>query len=168
MKRVGIRNLRMKPGKVIIIGLSLIGAAGLSVMLIVTVLNISLREFFSSPLYGAVEIVGCGGVLLYSFSIVYCQIQRRQIVVRIVIDRLSPRFRGILEIVTSVIAVFTIAVMTIGALAITFEAVKVQEVTTVMRVQFAPFRAVWAFFCIVLFGVLIQQLYRILSERREK
>lgn len=163
-----MRNFCLKSFEVIIAGFVLLGVIGLAVMMIMTVLNISLRELVALPIYGAIEVVGFGGVLLFTCAIIYCQLNRREVVVSVLVDRLPERLQGILGVVSLVISLCTVAIMGMAAFAVSWEAVRTGELTEVMGIQLGPFRAIWTFGCIVLFAVLLQQLYAALSARREK
>jgi TRAP-type C4-dicarboxylate transport system permease small subunit len=163
-----VRSFWLKSFKVIIAGFVLLGVIGLSVMMIMTVVNISLRELVALPICGAIEVVGFGGVLLFSSAIIYCQLHRREVVVTVLVDRLPERLQGILGVVSLVISLCTVAIIGMAAFAVSWEAVTTGELTEVIGIQIAPFRAIWTFGCIVLFAVLLRQLYAALSGRREK
>jgi TRAP-type C4-dicarboxylate transport system permease small subunit len=91
-------SFRSKLGQLIIKLVFVIASVGLLITMVAVVLNVLGRGFFASPLLGTVEIVGMAGLLLVPFAMVVTERNRAQIVVRMVVSRLSQRVQSLFTI----------------------------------------------------------------------
>ena len=65
--------------------------------------NVILREFWK-PLPGTVELAEMCGAVLLGMGVAYTAMMKGHIAVSVLVDRLKPRIRGIVELVVSIIA----------------------------------------------------------------
>lgn len=75
----------------------LAGFCMVAVMMVV-VGNVLLRAIFKSPILGAYEYVGYLTALMISLALAYCAVQNAHIAVGIVVDRLSRRSQGFVDL----------------------------------------------------------------------
>jgi TRAP-type C4-dicarboxylate transport system permease small subunit len=83
--------------------MAIIGAAALFVMMITGVIDVVGRYVFLRPLLGAQEIVSATLVIAATMGLGYAQLAKGHIRVTIVNDKVSPKARVVLEIVTCIL-----------------------------------------------------------------
>ena len=67
---------------------------------LITVFNIFLRTLFKSPIFGAYEYVCYLTVIVISLSLANCAFQNAHTAIGLLLEKLSPKIRKIIEIVT--------------------------------------------------------------------
>lgn len=135
--------------------LSWVGMGVLLVMMAVITLNVLTRAIFNTPIYGTVELASLTGVIMVSLIFAYTQLLRQNVIVSIVVDRMTRRLRQIFDLFTLLIsmAFVGLVVWTSGAFALRFR----HEITEVFEISSFPFRTIFALGCLVLFVVLVGQ-----------
>ena len=82
-----------------------IGAIVLGVMMVISVVDICGRFFFSKPIEGTYELVSLMVVLVGCLGLGYCQLVKGNISIDIITKRLSPRGQAVLNIISYLIAI---------------------------------------------------------------
>ena len=80
------------------LAMGIISALGLTAMMLVTVYDVTMRFFFSNPLYGVYELVGMILVLTSTFGMALCQKDKSHITITLITDMLPPRLKTISEV----------------------------------------------------------------------
>ena len=88
-----------------------VAAVTLGVMMMVTVIDVCGRYFFLSPLTGAFELVGILLVVAGSFGMGYCQLNRGNIRINVIFDKLPLKVRLVLDIVAYIICITTVVMI---------------------------------------------------------
>ncbi len=88
-------------------GMAAIGAIMLSVMMFISIADISGRYFFIHPIKGTFELVGILMVVIGTFGMAQCQLQKRNLRIDIVANRLSSKAQIILFIPAYLVCVIT-------------------------------------------------------------
>jgi len=88
------------------------GAVALGIMMFITVIDVSGRNFFFRPLEGSFELIGILLVIAGSWGMGYCQLKNTNIRINIISDRFPPRGKAILWVVA-----YAIGVIATGAIA---------------------------------------------------
>lgn len=146
-----------------------IASVGLLITMIAVVVNVGGRAFFGSPLLGAVEIVGIGGLLLIPFAMIITERNRAHIVVRMVVSRFSQRLQSLFDIFGFILSLGAVALLVwSGVLQIWQAAVTPGSETPVLLIPKAPSISVWVVGCLVLFGYLLKHLIEELVKGRKK
>jgi TRAP-type C4-dicarboxylate transport system permease small subunit len=149
----------LKAGQWITKGAIVIASAGLLITMVAIVLNVGGRFFFGSPLLGAVEIVGVGGVLLIPFALVITERNRAHIVVRMLVSRLSGRLQLLFASFAFILSLGAIVLLIWGGVLQILQAVVTPgSETPVLLIPKPPFLSVWVVGCLVLFGFLLKHL----------
>jgi TRAP-type C4-dicarboxylate transport system permease small subunit len=145
-----------------------IGLGALAIMMVVVVINVVGRAFFRAPLYGAVELVQITGAILVSFIAAYTQSKRSNVIVSIVIDKLSPGVQRILYVFTMFLSLVTVAALVWAAFSVALEMTLTREETGVFQVAQYPYRIVWVFGLAVLLFLLLAQFIESIGKVLKK
>jgi TRAP-type C4-dicarboxylate transport system permease small subunit len=84
--------------------LYVIAGSVLVFLVLMTLTDVILRNF-GHPITGSMEIIQFGGCLVFGFSVPYATFLKAQVQVDIVTERLKPRARKVVTIVTRVVGV---------------------------------------------------------------
>ncbi len=84
---------------------SQIGQFALAFAMFIIVANVFLRIPWN-PVPGTVEIVELSGAVLYGMGIAYCAVMKGHIMVGVLVDRFSLRVQAIVDIFTTIIALY--------------------------------------------------------------
>jgi TRAP-type C4-dicarboxylate transport system permease small subunit len=134
-------------------------------MMLVVVVHVIGRNFFSSPLYGGVEIISLSGVILISFALGYTQLQKGHIVVEVLVSRLPGSLRTPFAIFARVVSLITVSLLVWGGIDYFWDAIiKPGSYTLVLHLPSAPFRFVWILGCAAMWGYFLYDLIQILRK----
>jgi TRAP-type C4-dicarboxylate transport system permease small subunit len=134
-------------------------------MMLVVVVHVIGRNFFSSPLYGGVEIISLSGVILISFALGYTQLQKGHIVVEVLVSRLPGSLRTPFAIFARVVSLITVSLLVWGGIDYFWDAIiKPGSYTLVLHLPSAPFRFVWILGCATMWGYFLYDLIQILRK----
>lgn len=76
----------------------------LSMLVLLTLCDVILRNF-GHPIAGSMEIIQYGGCIIFSFSVPYGTLLGAQVIVDIITERLKPKNKKIIEIITRCIGI---------------------------------------------------------------
>lgn len=134
-------------------------------MMLVIVVHVIGRNFFSSPLYGGVEIISLSGVILISFALGYTQLQKGHIVVEVLVSRLPSSLRTPFAIFAMVVSLITVSLLVWAGTDYFWDAIiKPGSYTLVLHLPSAPFRFVWVLGCAAMWGYFLYDLIQILRK----
>lgn len=136
-------------------------------MMLVVVVHVIGRNFFSSPLYGGVEVISLSGVVLISFALSYTQLQKAHIAVEVLVSRLPKSLQVPIAIFGMTVNLVTVSLLIWGAIDYFWDAIiKPGSYTLVLHLPSAPFRFVWVLGCAAIWGYFLYDFIRLL--RKEK
>ena len=143
----------------------IISSISLLIMMLVIVVHVIGRNFFSSPLYGGVEIISLSGVILISFALGYTQLQKGHIVVEVLVSRLPSSLRTPFAIFAMVVSLITVSLLVWAGTDYFWDAIiKPGSYTLVLHLPSAPFRFVWVLGCAAMWGYFLYDLIQILRK----
>ena len=87
--------------------MAIISAVVLAFMMILTVVDVSGREFFLSPVEGTYELIGIMLVIAGCLGMGYCQLNQANIRITVISDLLPARGQAIVYLVAYIIAAVT-------------------------------------------------------------
>lgn len=122
--------------------MSSLGALALLLMMLWTVTDVVLRFLFNRPVLGSYEIVEYSMVVFVFMAFAYAQFCKAHIRVPVLLERLGPRGRSLLEAINSVIALLMGAVMTWGALLQSISQYNDHVTSSVLMIPKWPFEVV--------------------------
>ncbi|MFC1942459.1 TRAP transporter small permease [Chloroflexota bacterium] len=141
-----------------------IGIGAMMVMMTVVTFNVIGRAFFHAPIYGSVEVVELTCLILISMVAAYTQLQRKNIAVSILVDRMSPRLREIFGVFTSLLSLFIMVLLLWNGATYAVETLSWGELTYVFELSTLPFRVIWLIGLSSLILVLISQIFQSLGK----
>lgn len=142
-------------------------SVSLVIMMLVVVVHVIGRNFFSSPLYGGVEVISLSGVVLISFALSYTQLQKAHIAVEVLVSRLPKSLQVPTAIFGMTVNLVTVSLLIWGAIDYFWDAIiKPGSYTLVLHLPSAPFRFVWVLGCAAIWGYFLYDFIRLL--RKEK
>lgn len=90
----------LRPISVVLQG---VGAGVLTVMMLLTASDVTLRQF-KSPLMGTIDITEFLMAILVSFGLAYCAIRKGHVKVDLIVERLPIRVQAIIDTVTTLLS----------------------------------------------------------------
>jgi len=119
---------------------SLYAIAGivLACMIILTLFDVILRNF-GHPITGSMEFIQYGGAIVFGFSIPYGTMLGAQVIVDIITEKLSPRKKRILKILTRCVGIFLFLFVAYNFLVYGVDVQKTGERTASFKIPYYPF-----------------------------
>jgi TRAP-type C4-dicarboxylate transport system permease small subunit len=132
---------------------SLYAIAGgvLACMIILTLFDVILRNF-GYPITGSMEFIQYGGAIVFGFSIPYGTMLGAQIIVDIATERLSPRRKRVIHIITRCIGILIFLFISYNFSIYGLDARRTGERTASFKIPYYPFAFALSF------SVLFQSL----------
>jgi TRAP-type C4-dicarboxylate transport system permease small subunit len=137
-----------------------VGAAGVVIMLALTIVDIIGIKIFSTPVPGGIEIVAFLGVVITAFGMAYTQAEHGNIQVEFFVTRLPKRIRAILGVFTSLLGITLFALLAWQSVRYGINLQQSGEVSMTSRIPFYPFVYAIAFCCIPVCFVLIVEMMK--------
>ncbi len=117
--------------------LNAIGCTALALMMLLTVIDVFLRAA-GRPIVGTYEIVALLLALVIGFCFPCVSLDRGNVYMEIVLDRLSKRNRAILNTFTRILGIVVFAVVAVDLFILGREFHMAGEVTSTLRLPFYP------------------------------
>ncbi len=139
----------------------------LAFMFVFTLADVLLRTFTGRPLVGDYEIISFLGAVVIGFSLPYTTSLKGHVYVDFLIEKLTPRAKGIVEIATRLASIILFLWIAWNFVVMSLDLMKSREVTPVFRLPFYPISLGLALCCIVECVVFAGQIARIVGEKHE-
>jgi len=119
---------------------SLYAIAGgvLACMIILTLFDVILRNF-GYPITGSMEFIQYGGAIVFGFSIPYGTLLGAQIIVDIATERLSPKRKRVIQIITRCIGILIFLFISYNFSIYGLDARRTGERTASFKIPYYPF-----------------------------
>jgi TRAP-type C4-dicarboxylate transport system permease small subunit len=118
-----------------------VGAAGLLLAIGADAVAV-LGRHLGIPLLGSIELMQAAILLASSAAMVMATVAKKHAVVHLLIDRLSPRRRAVMERVHALLSAVFFAALGIGSVWIAYDLRNGHEQSELLRIPFAPLRIV--------------------------
>jgi TRAP-type transport system small permease protein len=118
-----------------------VGAAGLLFAIGADAVAV-LGRHLGIPLLGSIELMQAAILLTSSAAIVLATVASKHAVVHLLIDRLSPRRRAMMERVHALLGAVFFAALAVGSLWIAYDLRDGHEQSELLRIPYAPLRIV--------------------------
>jgi|HubBroStandDraft_5_1064220.scaffolds.fasta_scaffold418548_2 TRAP-type C4-dicarboxylate transport system permease small subunit len=141
-----------------------VGAAGLLFAIGADAVAV-LGRHLGIPLLGSIELMQAAILLASSAAIVLATVAKKHAVVHLLIDRLSPRRRSIMERVHALLGAVFFAALTVGSVWIAFDLRNGHEQSELLRIPFAPLRIVSI---VAVLAVTVIYLVRAFGKRADR
>jgi TRAP-type C4-dicarboxylate transport system permease small subunit len=141
----------------------------LLIMMVVVVANVLGRGLFSSPIWGAVEVVGLAGIVMISFALSYTEREQGHITVNVLVSWLPKRVQYILSLVALLLGMGMIVFLIWGGIVQAWEAgTRPGSYTVDLHIDYTPFKVIWVVGCLTFFGFILHNFIKILAKVRGK
>ena len=147
--------------------LAVIGSVCMVAVMVTIVSNVILR-FFGESILGTFEIVELLIVVMVAFALGYTAIKQGHVAVTIITSRLSQPVRTIFAIITTFLSLGIWGLIIWQGTEFAWVKWLVPEVTYLLRWPVPPFRFAFVLGAIILFLVLLTDLFRTLREASRK
>ena len=142
----------MKQLKAVIYKLDLsfhvIAGSVLAFMMLVTLFDVTMRQF-RRPLIGGVEIISFAGAVVIGFALPYSTLKKTHIFVDLLVDKLAPRPQTILKACTRTIGIILFLFIGYNFILYGFDLIKTGEVSAGFRLPYYPITFGLAAACIL-------------------
>ena len=131
----------------------------LGLLMILTVANVILRDFFDKPIMGTPELSEFMMVLVVFLALAWCAITRKHVRVELFTSRFSTRVQAILIVVTLLL---TLGVFVIITWQSALESTNVYDTTSLLRIPTTPFYWIMTvglgLFCLSIVALIIENI----------
>jgi TRAP-type C4-dicarboxylate transport system permease small subunit len=119
-------------------GLYIAAGGVLASLIVLTLFDVILRNF-GHPITGSMEFIQYGGSIVFGFSIPYATTLGAQIIVDILTEKLSPRRKRTVEIVTRCVGVVLFLFIAYNFFLYAFDVRRTGERTASFKIPYYPF-----------------------------
>jgi len=129
----------------------------LGLLMLLTVANVILRDFFNKPIMGTPELSEFMMVLVVFLALAWCAITRKHVKVELVVNRFSPRIQAIFNGITLLLTLGIFVIITWQSF---LESMVVYDTTSLLRIPHTPFYWIMTFglglFCLSILVLIIE------------
>jgi TRAP-type C4-dicarboxylate transport system permease small subunit len=141
-------------------------ATGFMVLLmLLTVVDVFLRYFFSAPITGTTEISRLMMIIIVFPALGWAAIDRVHVRVDLVVSRIPPRLQAIFSSITFLFALVTYSIITWRCF---LEAAVVNRQTSLLHLSFTPFYWVMSgglvIFCLAVLALVIEDIAKVVKR----
>jgi len=114
-----------------------LAGSALALMMVVTLLDIIMRNL-GSPIVGTVEIISFCGAVVIGFAIPYTSWKKAHVYVDFLTVKLSPKNKRIMEIITRCMGIVLFAFIGYNFILYGFDLIRTEEVSPSFRIPYYP------------------------------
>ncbi len=140
-----------------------ISGSALVIMMVVTLLDIIMRNF-GSPIIGTVEIISFCGAVVIGFAIPYTSWKKAHVYVDFLIVKLSRENKRTMEIITRCMGILLFAFIGYNFIVYGFDLIKTKEVSPSFRFPYYPIPFGLSLTCFVQCLTLIADLLKTVQQ----
>lgn len=141
---------------------NVIAGAVLAFMMLVTLFDVTMRQF-KKPLVGGVEIISFAGAVVIGFALPYSTWKKAHVFVDLLVEKLAPRPRAVLNAVTRSVSILLFLFIGYNFILYGFDLIKTGEVSAGFRLPYYPITFGLALSCFLEALTLFVDLF---DERR--
>jgi TRAP-type transport system small permease protein len=141
--------------------LYVIAGGVLACMILLTLFDVILRNF-GHPITGSMEFIQYGGSIVFGFSIPYGTLLGAQVIVDIATEKLNPRNKRIVEVITRCIGIMIFLFVAYNFVVYGMDAKRTGERTASFKIPYYPFAFALSFSFLLqsftIFGDLLKKV----------
>jgi TRAP-type C4-dicarboxylate transport system permease small subunit len=145
-----------------------VGQIVLMVMVLLVIVDVTLRRVFNRPFPWSLEVVQVMLVVVIFFSIAYCGVKKAHVSIDALISKFPPKVQVIIDVITYSLGVLLFAFMTWGGAVSAMGKWHTHYITGILPIPIYPFSLVVAFGSALLALVLLVQLLNLIINRVSK
>ncbi|MBP1739095.1 MAG: TRAP-type C4-dicarboxylate transport system, small permease component [Deltaproteobacteria bacterium] len=149
------------------VAFQIISGLVLAVMMVVTLLDVIMRNF-GRPIVGSIEIISFLGSVVIGFAIPYASWKRAHVYVDFVVEKLSPRRRFILNVITRFMGIALFAFVGYNFIMYGLDLRRTHEVSPAFRLPYYPIPFGLSLSCFLQSLTLVADLVKITDEDRNR
>jgi TRAP-type C4-dicarboxylate transport system permease small subunit len=147
--------------------LYVIAGGVLACMILLTLFDVILRNF-GHPITGSMEFIQYGGSIVFGFSIPYGTLLGAQVIVDIVTEKLNPRNKRIVEVITRCIGIMIFLFVAYNFVVYGMDAKRTGERTASFKIPYYPFAFALSFsFLLQSFTIFCELLKKVKGADNE-
>jgi TRAP-type C4-dicarboxylate transport system permease small subunit len=135
------------------------------ILMLITVVDVFLRYFFSAPITGATEVSRLLMIIIVFPALGWAAIDRAHIRVDLIVSRIPSRLQAIIGSITFFIALVTFCIITWQSF---LEATVVNRQTSLIHIPFTPFYWVMsvglAIFCLAIAALVVEDIAKVVKK----
>ena len=131
---------------------------GIVALMLLVVTNVLMRVIFNKPLLGTYEYVGFIAAVIIGLSLAFCYVQDAHISISFITDKLPPRLRHIVSVITETLAVVFMAFFSYQMVIYALKTAGSGEVSATTRILTYPFILIVAAGLMILSLVILVKL----------
>jgi TRAP-type C4-dicarboxylate transport system permease small subunit len=155
----------MKVIRVVSRVLGITGTCFMIVLMLLTVVDVFLRYFFSAPITGTAEISRLLMIIIVFPALGWAAIDRAHVRVDLIVSHIPPRLQAIFGSITFFIALVTFCIITWQSF---LEAAVVNRETSLIHLSFTPFYWIMsvglALFCLAIAALVIEDITKAVKK----
>jgi len=119
------------------ISFSVIAGAVLAGMMLLTLFDVTMRQF-KKPLIGGVELISFAGAVVIGFALPYSTLKKSHIYVDLLVGKLSQRPQAILKMLTKIVTILLFLFIGYNFILYGLDLIKTGEVSAGFRLPYYP------------------------------
>jgi TRAP-type C4-dicarboxylate transport system permease small subunit len=135
-------------------------------MVVLTLCDVVLRNF-GHPITGSMEIIMYGGAMVFGFSIPYATMLKAQVQVDLIVEKLKPRNRKTVTIVTRVVGVLLFLFVAWNFFIYGFDVKSTGEITSSFKIPYYPIVFALSFSFLFQSFTLLYDLVEVIRDKAE-
>jgi TRAP-type C4-dicarboxylate transport system permease small subunit len=148
------------------ISFQVIAGIGLAFMMAMTIADITMRAL-GRPIVGSIELISFSGAVIIGFAAPYSSWMRSHVIVDFLVERLSPRAKRSMELVTKLAGLVLFLFMGVNFILYSLTLMKTGEVSAGLRIPYYPITFGLALSCFLESLTLFADLMKV-SGRTER
>jgi len=137
----------------------------LSMLVLLTLCDVILRNF-GHPIAGSMEIIQYGGCVIFSFSVPYGTMLGAQVIVDIITERLKPKNKKIIELITRCIGIVLFLFIAYYFFKFGIDIKHSGERTASFKIPYYPFAFVLSFSFLMQSLTIVYDLIKKIKEEK--
>ncbi|MGD0663673.1 MAG: TRAP transporter small permease [Syntrophorhabdales bacterium] len=149
------------------ISFQMVAGIGLVFMMAMTMADITMRAL-GRPIVGSIELISFSGAIIIGFAVPYSSWMRSHVIVDFLVERLSPRARRSMELVTKLAGVVLFLFMGVNFVLYSLTLMKTGEVSAGLRIPYYPITFGLALSCFLESLTLFADLMKVSGGRNDE
>jgi TRAP-type C4-dicarboxylate transport system permease small subunit len=148
------------------ISFQVVAGIGLAFMMAMTIADITMRAL-GRPIVGSIELISFSGAVIIGFAAPYSSWMQSHVIVDFLVERLSPRARRSMELITKFVGLVLFLFMGVNFILYSLTLMKTGEVSAGLRIPYYPITFGLALSCFLESLTLFADLMKV-SGRTER
>jgi TRAP-type C4-dicarboxylate transport system permease small subunit len=149
-------------------GMNVIGICSLGILMLLITSDVIGRYFFNRPLSATVDVAQFSMIIAVYFSVAYCAVIKGHVSVDMLVSKLPERFQRVIDLFTGLASLFLFFFVGWGASQQLLRSISRDEVSWTVGIPVWPFRLALLAGVLMLFLVLLIEIFHTISKVLKK